>query len=145
MVAAAIVDDLLAPRQLLAARRTVPAELAGQWEFPGGKVEPGEEPEVALHRELAEELALTVTIDAEIGGPAGGWPLDAMTADGEPLRMRVWLAEIKQGKPAPRDDHDQVRWLAPGSWHDVPWISADRPIVDAVLDEAQRRQRALRC
>src|SRR5450830_4739 len=54
VVAAAIVDDLDDPRELLAARRAVPASLAGRWEFPGGKVDDGESPEEALHREIRD-------------------------------------------------------------------------------------------
>ncbi|MET9965659.1 NUDIX domain-containing protein, partial [Streptomyces sp. NPDC006356] len=52
---------LLAGGRLLAARRSAPEELAGRWELPGGKVEPGEAPEAALVRELREELG----VDAE--------------------------------------------------------------------------------
>ena len=69
VVAAAIVDDLARPQRLLAARRRAPAELAGGWEFPGGKVEPDETPVAALHRELREELAVSVRLGAEVLGP----------------------------------------------------------------------------
>ena len=65
VVAAVIVDDLTHPTRLLAARRAAPRALAGGWEFPGGKVEPGEDPIAALHRELAEELQITVDLGAE--------------------------------------------------------------------------------
>ena len=54
VVAAAIVDHLDNPRELFAARRSVPPALAGRWELPGGKVEPGETPLQALEREIEE-------------------------------------------------------------------------------------------
>src|SRR5699024_11350553 len=76
VVAGAIVDDLHRPTELLAARRSAPKSLAGQWEFAGGKVEPGEAPEVALHRELREELGVGVLLGAEIPSAAGPeWPI----------------------------------------------------------------------
>jgi 8-oxo-dGTP diphosphatase len=125
VVAAAIVDDLAAPTRVLAARRVEPRTLAGGWEFPGGKVEPGETTAAALHRELREELQVRVRLGVELP-PAGGtaWPL----ADG--LEMRLWFAEITAGIPAPTDSHDELRWLSAAELDDVPWLPADGPIVD---------------
>ena len=60
VVGGAVLDSLTGPGRLLAARRTAPPQFAGMWEFPGGKVEPGEAPEAALHRELQEELGIGV-------------------------------------------------------------------------------------
>jgi 8-oxo-dGTP diphosphatase len=131
VVGGAVVDDLDRPRTLLAARRTEPPRLAGGWELPGGKVEPGEEPLAALRRELAEELGVEVEIGAEVVCPDGeGWPLPRSYA------MRVWLVRVTQGVPAPIEDHDAIRLLGPGEWRDVAWLPADIPIIDALIERA---------
>jgi 8-oxo-dGTP diphosphatase len=130
VVGAAIVDDLERPAVLLAARRTEPAHLAGGWELPGGKVEGEEDPVGALHRELTEELGVSVELGEEIPGPrdtGGVWPM-------EPAHhMRVWLARVVAGEPAPIEEHDELRLLGPGHWLDVAWLPADTPIVRALL------------
>jgi 8-oxo-dGTP diphosphatase len=128
VVGAAVVDDLDTPTTLLAARRTEPATLAGGWELPGGKVEPGEEPEAALHRELAEEPGVRVQLGPEVTAPDGeGWPLPPAH------RMRVWLVRIVAGEPLPLEDHDVLRVLGPGEWLDVDWLPADVPVVRALM------------
>ncbi|MFZ3451796.1 (deoxy)nucleoside triphosphate pyrophosphohydrolase [Arthrobacter sp. 7Tela_A1] len=129
VVGAAIVDNLGQPRSLLAARRTAPEAYAGMWEFPGGKVEPGETCEAALHRELTEELGIEVVLGAEVAGPLDqGWPLNPKAA------MRVWLVEVTAGEPMPLEDHDELRWVRLDSLElaELPWIPADLPIVTAV-------------
>lgn len=125
VVAAAVVDDLDRPRRLLAARRVEPPRLAGGWELPGGKVEPGEEPEAALHRELAEELGVRVRLGAEVRAPDG----DGTWALPPSARLRVWLAAVHGPEPRPLADHDALRWLGPGEWLDVGWLAADVPVV----------------
>jgi 8-oxo-dGTP diphosphatase len=128
VVGAALVDDLDRPSRLLAARRTEPAALAGGWEFPGGKVDPGESPLQALHREVREELGVGIRLGAAIPGPLGMglWPLGADFA------MAVWLAVVVDGEPRPLEDHDLLTWLGPTDLYAVPWLPADLPIVRAV-------------
>lgn len=124
-------DSLAEPSMLLVARRSAPEQLAGLWEFPGGKVEPGEEPEAALARELLEELGIAVRLGAELPAQVpGGWPLNHRAS------MRVWFAEIARGEPKALEDHDELRWVALEDHSGVlglPWIPADFPIVRALL------------
>jgi 8-oxo-dGTP diphosphatase len=128
VVGAAIVDDLDHPTSLLAARRTEPAALAGGWELPGGKVDEGESPLTALHREVLEELGVTIRLGAHLPGPlpATTWAL------GDRYEMLVWTAEVVEGVPAPIEDHDEVRWLGVEDLYAVAWLPADLPIVDAL-------------
>ena len=127
-----MVDQLADPAALLVARRSAPEHLAGLWEFPGGKVEPGEEPEAALIRELAEELGVGVRLGRELPAEEpGGWPLN------DRARMRVWFAEVTGGEPRPLEDHDELRWVGLNDRDAIlglAWIPADYPIVRALLD-----------
>lgn len=126
VVAAAIVDDLTRPTRLLGARRSAPKSLAGRWEFPGGKVEPGEADVDALHRELEEELGVTATLGAHVPAPNGGdWPIT------KGYWMRLWFASIDR-EPEPLLDHDELQWLTRDQLTTVPWLDADLPIVEVV-------------
>ena len=110
---------------LLAARRSAPAELAGGWELPGGKVEPGESQEQALARECLEELGVQVRVGRQVGGD---WPVRPG------LVLRVHLCRLLAGVPAPLQDHDELRWLPVGQWGSVGWLPADLPVI-AHLDQ----------
>lgn len=124
VAAVALVDDLDRPTRVLATRRTGPPELAGGWEFPGGKVEPGEQPEAAARREVQEELGVRVRLGERVGEAA--WPLSATAS------MDLWWAVALPGEPGPRalQDHDQVRWLSVEELFEVAWLPADLPIVE---------------
>ncbi|MEU7643274.1 (deoxy)nucleoside triphosphate pyrophosphohydrolase [Streptomyces huasconensis] len=124
VVGAALYDD----GRLLAARRSAPPELAGGWELPGGKVEPGERCEDALVRELREELGVEAEVVERVPGQ---WPL----AKGYVLR--VWTARLRSGDPAPLQDHDELRWLTPDQVWSVEWLAADVPAVTAALAVAR--------
>ncbi|MCX5087143.1 (deoxy)nucleoside triphosphate pyrophosphohydrolase [Streptomyces sp. NBC_00401] len=112
--------------RLLAARRSAPPELAGRWELPGGKVEPGEDPTRALVRELREELGIGAELVARVPGE---WPLKPGYV------LRVWTARLLSGSPRPLEDHDELRWLGPDEIWSVDWLDQDVPAVKAVLAE----------
>jgi len=115
VVGAAIVRDA----RVLAARRTRPVSAAGRWEFPGGKVEPGETDAASLVREIDEELGVRIRVDRWL---AGEQPI------GSAHVLRVALAVLVEGEPRPTE-HDEVRWLAAGELDDVDWLAADRPFL----------------
>lgn len=116
VVGAAILDA----GRVLAARRIGPPALAGKWELPGGKVDPGETDEAALVRECREELGVDVLLGRRVGRD---WSI------GEHGLLRIWLATIARGEPDLRD-HSEFRWLTVDQLHDVDWLPADLPIIE---------------
>lgn len=116
VVAAAIERD----GRYLAARRTQPEWAAGRWEFPGGKVEPGETEEQALVREIREELGVDVEVVRRVPGE---WPLH------DDLVLHVHFARLVQGEPEALDHHNALRWLLPSEFDDIEWLPSD---LDAV-------------
>src|ERR1043165_8345990 len=103
IVAAAIITE----GRVLACERSAPPEVAGRWEFPGGKVEPGETDEQALARECVEELGVRVTVGARIGP-------DVALAHGRAV-LRVFAVRALDG--------DEPRALQPPA---LRWLSADQ-------------------
>jgi 8-oxo-dGTP diphosphatase len=116
VVGAAVLRD----GRVLASRRTEPPRLAGLWEFPGGKVEPGEQDGEALVRELREELRVEVEVGDRLGADL---PI------GTTAVLRVYVCRLLSGEPA-LVDHDEHRWLGAGELLDVPWIPVDLPLVE---------------
>jgi len=117
IVAAVIVID----GRVLAAERSAPPEVAGRWEFPGGKVEPGESEEQALARECLEELGVRVSVGTRIGP-------DVPLAHGRAV-LRVFTVELLEGDTPQALEHTAMRWLAADELNSVPWLPADKPIV----------------
>ncbi|TKJ19047.1 (deoxy)nucleoside triphosphate pyrophosphohydrolase [Blastococcus sp. CCUG 61487] len=101
----------------------------GCWEFPGGKVEPGESELEALVRECAEELGVVVVPEEFLGevvldGPVGGGAPGAST-------MRVWVGRVESGTPVAHE-HAALRWVGRDELDDLDWIAADRPLLPAL-------------
>jgi len=122
-VVAGVIRDALG--RILLARRTAGSDLAGLWEFPGGKVEPGESPEAALTRELHEELG----IQARVGAP-----LIRVPQQYPDKRLVLDVREIDSYGGTPRGlDGQALAWTPANKLGDYPMPPADRPVVAALL------------
>jgi 8-oxo-dGTP diphosphatase len=118
VVAAALIRD----GRVLAARRSRPAPVVGGWEFPGGKVEPGESEQDALIREITEELGAHIEVGERLGE----------TSD-EHIRLILFAGHLLRGEPAPGVDHDEIRWLAADELGALAWLPIDRDLLPRVL------------
>ncbi len=117
IVGAAIVEN----GRVLACARADPPEVAGRWEFPGGKVEPGETEPEALIRECVEELGVRVEVGTRVGA-------DVPLAHGRAI-LKVFLARLVDGDSPQRLEHAELRWLGADELYTVDWLPADAPIV----------------
>ena len=125
VVACALVD---ADGRVLIALRGPDKPMAGLWEFPGGKMEPGERPESTLIRELREELGIDVT-EACLA------PLTfASHAYGDfHLLMPLYICRRWQGTVEARE-HAEVKWVRPPRLRDYPMPPADLPLIAHLID-----------
>ncbi|PRY46762.1 NUDIX domain-containing protein [Umezawaea tangerina] len=115
VVGAAITRDGL----LLVQQRSFPAEAAGKWELPGGRVDAGETEAVALARECVEELGVEIEVGDQVG------PDVPLTAS---LLLRVFSAGLVSGEPEARE-HRAVRWVPVSALEGLDWLPADRVLV----------------
>lgn len=125
VVACALVDT---DRRVLIAQRPPGKALAGLWEFPGGKVEPGETPEAALIRELEEELG--VSTKTACLAPVS---FASHSYDNFHLLMPLYACRKWQGQPQPKE-HTALKWVRPNALHDYPMPPADAPLIAALCD-----------
>ncbi|MGH8075384.1 MAG: Nudix family hydrolase [Lysobacter sp.] len=122
-VVAGVIRD--ARGRVLLTRRTEGRDLAGLWEFPGGKREPGESPEAALARELHEELGITVEIGAPLINVPQAYP-------DKRLRLDVRVIKDWHG-PARGREGQALAWVPPQKLASYAMPPADRPVVGALL------------
>ena len=119
VVACALVD---ADGRVLIAQRPAGKTFAGLWEFPGGKVEPGETPEAALMRELGEELGIETK--AACLAPL---TFASHAYDDFHLLMPLYVCRRFWGTPRPLE-HAALKWVRPAKLRDYPMPPADEPL-----------------
>ncbi len=120
VVAAALVDDA---GGVLVQRRAPGRAMAGLWEFPGGKVEPGERPEEALARELAEELGIAVDEAALTPACFASAPLGERH-----MILLLYICRAWRGDPRPLDA-SALQWVRPADMRALAMPPADEPLI----------------
>lgn len=125
VVAVALVD---ADDRVLIAQRPQGKSLAGLWEFPGGKLDPGERPEAALIRELDEELGITVkeACLAPLTFASHAYPEFH-------LLMPLWVCRRWDGLVSSREGQ-ALKWVRPGQLRDYPMPPADEPLIPPLIE-----------
>jgi 8-oxo-dGTP diphosphatase len=115
---------IIAQGRVLACERSDPPDVAGRWEFPGGKVEHGESEVEALIRECDEELGVLVEVGDRVGA-------DVRLAHGRAL-LKVYAARLAGPAQPQALEHRELRWLGVDELDSVVWLPADAPIVAAL-------------
>lgn len=110
---------------VLVAQRAAAKRMGGLWEFPGGKVEGGEDDATALIRELAEELAIVVEVGECLGE-------NIETEERGPFCLVAYKATIRSGEPV-LSEHQQMLWLPPERLGELEWAPADIPFVEQLI------------
>ena len=125
VVAAALIDS---DGRVLIAQRPEGKQLGGLWEFPGGKVEPGETPEIALIRELEEELGIVVKQAC-----LAPFVFASHTYETFHLLMPLYLIRRWEGEPEAKE-HKAIKWVRPNDMGNYPMPPADDPLVAWLRD-----------
>ena len=97
-------------------------EFEGMWEFPGGKIEPGESHETALKREIQEELGINISVKDLLCTTNYDYPSFHLT-------MHCYLCNIASGEIELRE-HKAARWLKPETFNSVEWLPADKDVIE---------------
>ena len=117
VVAAIIVDG----DRILATQRGY-GDWKDYWEFPGGKIEAGETPEKALHREILEELDTDISVQEKLTTVEYDYPAFHLSMD-------CFLAKVTEGSLVLKE-HEAARWLKRNELDSVNWLPADKEIVE---------------
>jgi 8-oxo-dGTP diphosphatase len=119
-VACALVES---DGRLLSVQRSATMSLPLKWEFPGGKIEPGESPADCLRRELREELGVEVDIGDPLPVSAHDYPAFSVVL--HPIRCRIASGDLTL------HEHADARWLTADDLFSVDWAAADLPVLEA--------------
>lgn len=123
VVAAIICDDMKEKNKIFATARGY-GELKGGWEFPGGKVEPGETPQQALIREIIEELDTEIKVGERIDTVEYDYPTFHISMD-------CFWAEVKEGHLELKEA-EAAKWLPKDQLDSVTWLPADILLIDQI-------------
>ena len=113
-------------KEILFATQRGYGDMKGGWEFPGGKIEPGETPQEALKREIQEELDTKIKVGSLIDTIEYDYPTFRLSMD-------CFLAEIESGNLVLKE-HEAARWLGKDELMDVEWLPADITIVGKIKE-----------
>ena len=130
-VVCAVIQDQAG--RVLAALRPPGKALAGQWEFPGGKIESGETAEAALGREIREELGCAIVVGAALTSVRHPSPHGLIV-------LWPFRATLAEGAVPVAHEHSELRWVTAGEAAALDWAEADRPIVAEVFAQTVRRE-----
>jgi 8-oxo-dGTP diphosphatase len=125
VVACALIDP---DNRILVTQRPEGKALAGLWEFPGGKLEPGERPEPALIRELSEELGITVKEDCLAPLTFASYAYPEFH-----LLMPLYICRRWQGSVTSREGQ-ALKWVRPGKLRELAMPPADEPLIPHLVD-----------
>ncbi len=129
VAAAVICDDVSRITRVYATQRGY-GEQKGMWEFPGGKIEPGETPENALIREIREELTAEIIVGERLGVIEYDYPAFHLSMD-------CFLCEVTKGQLTLLEAEDAA-WLTKETLFSVDWLPADRVILPALEEKMAR-------
>jgi 8-oxo-dGTP diphosphatase len=115
---------------ILCAQRGDQGVLAGLWEFPGGKIEPGETPRKALEREIGEELRCVVEVGDEVTTTTYDYSFGVVT-------LTTFLCNLVKGTPQ-LTEHANIKWLPRAELAELEWAPADLPAVERLQTDLDR-------